>query len=167
MRAIEPTLLSARTSRARSIVARIRDRVGATASIVKEASQVVKDRAGWPMPMRHMALAIGRLESDFGVSGSWRMPGGVPSFNWGALTGKGTAGSLTHGDNAADGTPITLDFQAFHTMSEGFDAFRKVWTRGDVAGDKSIPHEPTVIDAASRGDALSVARTMYAHRYYT
>lgn len=124
-----------------------------------------------------MALAIGRLESGFGVDGSWLLGDGTPSYNWGALTGSGTAGSLTHSDNAADGTRVTYSFQAFHSMAEAFDAFRRVWTRGDLAGvgcdsrtdgcaEIIANHEASVNDAAARGDAYAVARTMYAHGYY-
>lgn len=142
-------------------------RVGASASTVAEANAVVHARAGdWTDAQRQMALAIGRLESGFGVDGSWLLEDGTPSYNWGALTGSGTAGSLKHGDNEPDGTPVTYSFQAFHSMAEAFDAFRRTWTRSDVSADKAIPHEATVNDAAARGDAYAVARTMYAHRYY-
>lgn len=145
---------------------RPKDRVGASVDTVREANAIIESRTDWGLAQRLAALAIVRLESDFGVSGSWLMIDGSPSYNWGALTGSGTAGSISHGDNAPDGTPVTYNFQAFHNPAEAFDSFRRTWTRGNVSGDKDIPHERTVEAAAARGDAYNVAKTMYAHRYY-
>ncbi len=117
---------------------------------------------------REIVLAIGLLETGYGVDGSWTFADGTPSYNWGGLVGTGTAGPLVHGDHAPDGTPVEYKFQAFHNMDEAFDAFYNVWARGDVGGvgHPEVDHEVSVLEAASRGDARAVATTMYAHGYY-
>jgi len=147
-------------------------RVGGSSDAIKEANATVNASGrGLNRNARQMAIAIGFLESCFGLPGlhcgdSWQKEDGTPSYNWGALVGSGTDGSIEHKDNAPDGTPVVYNFKAFNTMGEGFSAFLSTWARSDVSGDKTIPHEETVLDAATRGDAYNVAKTMYAHRYY-
>lgn len=152
-----------------------RAKIGASASLIKQAAAIAAGKLGASnLDAIQTAVAIGILETDLGTSGSWVCNGncsdledGDPSFNWGGLVGKGTAGSIDHGDRNPDGTPTHYNFQAFHSMAQAFAAFYGTWTRGDVAGDRvTLPHEKTVLAAASRGDALAVATTMYAHRYY-
>lgn len=131
--------------------------VGASASLIKQANAVVLANAPQlNRAQRHEAIAIGNFETGFGVSGSWLFDDGTPSYNWGGLVGKGTNGSLTHGDRAPDGTPVTYGFQAFNSMDEGFRAFLKTWSR--APGDS--------LDAASEGDAIGTARAMYGHHYF-
>jgi len=129
--------------------------VGAPASIIKQANDTVRRNAPQlNMAQRHQAIAIGNFETGFGVSGSWLFDDGRPSYNWGGLVGSGTAGSLTHGDVAPDGTPVTYGFQAFNNMDEAFRAFLRTWSKSDT------------MEAAARGDALGTARAMYGHHYF-
>lgn len=157
---------------------RRRAKVGASASIIKQAAAIAAAKLGESnLAAIQTAVAIGILETDLGTSGSWICSGGNcsdledgdASYNWGGLVGKGTAGSIDHGDRNPDGTPTHYNFQAFHSMAQAFAAFYATWSRGDASIDRPqsvIPHERTVLAAASRGDALAVAATMYAHKYF-
>jgi len=141
-----------------------------TSATIRQADAVVRRRQpSLNAAARQIALAIGLLESGYGVDGSWVFEDGTKSYNWGALVGKGTAGSIDHGDKTADGAPTSYLFKAFRSMDEGFDAFFATWSRGDISGigHPEVVHETTTLPPASRGDARGVATTMYAHGYYT
>lgn len=140
-----------------------------TAATIREADAVVRaHRPELNAAARHIVLAIGLLETGFGVDGSWLFEDGSPSYNWGGLVGAGTNGSLVHSDHAPDGTPVEYKFKAFDNMGEAFSAFYATWSHGDVKGigHPDVKHEETVLPAAGRGDARAVATTMYAHGYY-
>jgi len=129
--------------------------VGVSSDLVRQADAVV--RANAPQlnaAQRQMALAIGALETGFGVSGTWLFDDGTPSYNWGGLVGSGTAGSLTHGDINPDGTPTSMGFQAFNNMDEAFRSFLRTWSK------------PGNQEAAITGDALATARSMCANGYF-
>lgn len=139
-----------------------------SATIQKANAVVLAKRPELNRAARQIVLAIGQLETGFGVDGSWLFEDGTPSYNWGGLVGAGTNGSLVHGDHNPDGSPVEYKFQAFHTMEEAFEKFFSVWSRGDISGvgHPDVTHEPTTLPAAARGDARAVATTMYAHGYY-
>ncbi len=139
-----------------------------SATIQKANAVVLARRPELNRAARQIVLAIGLLETGFGVDGAWLFEDGTPSYNWGGLVGKGTNGSLVHGDHNPDGSPTKYSFKAFHNMDEAFDAFYTTWSRGDIAGigHPDVTHEPTTLAAAARGDARGVATTMYAHGYY-
>lgn len=134
--------------------------IGAAASVIKQANAILLAIApGFNRAQRQSALSVMNLESGFGVSGSWLLENGKPSYNAGALTcnagRKGTAGCFSHGDVTATGAPTTYQFMAFHSMREGIQAFLNTWGRDDTLG------------AAGRGDAHAIAAAMYGHHYYT
>lgn len=140
---------------------RVRDRARVSGlSTIQTANAILLDIApGYNRAQRHAALAVANLESGFGVSGSWILEDGTPSYNSGAITcnasRKGTAGCFSHGDVTADDKPTTYEFMAFNTMREGLQAFVNTWGREDT------------LAAASRGDAHGIAAAMYGHGYYT
>lgn len=140
----------------------------APASIIREANAVVlRNAPQLNAAQRQIALAIGNLENEYGTGKGWLKEDGTPSYNWGALTGSGTDGSIYHLDNRADGTQVKYSFKSFNSMDEGFQSFFKTWSRNDVSADKTyIDHEINALIPASRGDAYNVARTMFVHRYY-
>lgn len=119
---------------------------------------VLGDKAGvGPIgrPMRQIALAIGLAESELGVGPSWRVAGGAPSWNFGALTTTNPAQpSIPHPDKDASGKPIVQAFAAFPSQEAGIKAFLNTW--GDAA-----------FTAAVTGDAGAVASIMYDRGYYT
>jgi hypothetical protein len=132
----------------------------ASATTIRDANAILLSIApGYNRAQRQSALAVANLESGFGVSGSWLLDDGTPSYNSGAITcnasRKGTAGCFSHGDVTAEGAPTTYEFMAFNTMREGLQAFIGTWGRADT------------LAAASRGDAHGVAAAMYGHGYYT
>jgi hypothetical protein len=130
--------------------------VGASASDIKAANETVKEVLGnVPAGLRQIVLAIGLFESGYGLSGSWLKADGSPSYNWGALVGSGTAGSIDHGDRDRDGNPYTTPFMAFHTMRQGFERFMKTFAK------------PDQLAAAERGSARDTAAAMYRHGYFT
>lgn len=141
----------------------------ASAATIRQADAVVRSHhSGLNAAARHIVLAIGLLETGFGVDGSWLLEDGTPSYNWGGLVGSGTAGSLVHKDRNPDGSPTEYKFKAFNNMGEAFDAFYATWSHGNVKGigHPDVKAEETVLPAAARGDARAVAATMYAHGYY-
>jgi len=129
--------------------------VGVSSDLIRQADAVV--RANAPQlnaAQRQMALAIGILETGFGVSGDWLFDDGTPSYNWGGLVGSGTAGSLQHGDIDPTGKGTHYGFQAFNNMDEAFRSFLRTWSK------------PGNQEAAITGDALATARSMCTNGYF-
>jgi len=130
--------------------------VGASTSTIRQADAAVRSvTPSMNDAERQIVLAIGLLESGFGVSGRWLKPDGEPSYNWGAVVGKGTDGSVFPGDKDASGTPTSPPFKAFNTMAEGYKSFYGTFAKTDTNA------------AAMKGDALGTARAMYGHHYFT
>lgn len=127
----------------------------ASADVIRQADSVIRSVAPeLTDSQRQLALAIGDFETGFGVTGSWLADDGTPSYNWGGLVGKGTAGSLRHGDITPEGSPTSYGFMAFRNMTEACRSFLKTWKRTDTMA------------AAEAGDALAVARAMCLHAYF-
>lgn len=102
--------------------------------------------------------AIGLFESDYGLTYSWRMPDGRPSYNWGALH-RGSAPCtqemvFVHNDKNAAGVSSAVQFAAFPNMTAGLSCFLKIWANA------------LIMDAALEGNATNVAAAMYARRYF-
>ena len=119
--------------------------------------------------IRQAALAIGLMESIYGLQTPWAVfqqssaPGAPlagalrPSYNWGAVVAsKPTDDYFRRGDKNATGAPITQKFYAAKGPDEGLTRFLDVWGRN-----------ADVIKAAATGDALLVAIAMYNHGYFT
>lgn len=119
--------------------------------------------------IRQAALAIGLMESVYGLQTPWAVfqpssaPGAPlagalrPSYNWGAIVAsKPTDDYFRRGDKNAAGAPITQKFYAAKGPDEGLTRFLEVWGRN-----------ADVVKAASTGDALLVAIAMYNHGYFT
>lgn len=111
---------------------------------------------------RQIILAIGRFESGYGVTGKYA-PGGVPSFNWGAITATGGQPYFEATDKDATGKVITQRFAKYATPRDGLVGFLKVWTKSGV----DPKHEGAILTAAGDGDAAIVADLMYSVGYYT
>jgi hypothetical protein len=105
-----------------------------------------------------IATGIGLAESEFGLTFPWRLPNGMPSYNWGALhrgSAPCTQGMVfTRGDKNAKGDVVQAQFAAFPSMAQGFACFLKIWNNSDVE------------NAANDGNATYVAAAMYARRYF-
>jgi len=128
----------------------------ASADTIRQANAVVRSvTPTMPATARQIVLAIGLLESGYGVEGRWIKSNGQPSYNWGAVVGKGTDGSVFPGDKDATGKPTSPPFKAFNTMAEGYTSFYGTFAKPDTYA------------AASRGDAYGTAKAMYGHHYYT
>lgn len=130
--------------------------MAASASVIREANAVVlRNAPQLNAAQRQLALAIGDFETGFGVSGSWLMPDGTPSYNWGGLVGSGTKGSISHGDINPDGTPHPgVSFKAFNNMDDAFNSFYRTWSKSDT------------LQAAAAGNATLTAKAMYGHGYF-
>lgn len=131
-------------------------RTSGFSSDVTTADATVRAVLGDVAPsLRHVILAIGFFESGYGLAGSWLRSDGSPSYNWGALVGSGTAGSISHHDVDRDGHPYTTDFQAHASMADGLRSFMKTFSRDEA------------VAPATRGDATAVAEALYRHGYFT
>lgn len=101
---------------------------------------------------------IGLAESEFGLTFPWRLPSGLPSYNWGALHRGGAPCTqemvFVRNDNDAKGKPQQVQFAAFSSMAAGLSCFLKIWSNNVVQS------------AASEGNATNVAAAMYARRYF-
>ncbi len=133
--------------------------VGATTSQIKMADATVHEVLGnVPASLRQIVLAIGLFETGYGLTGSWIMEDGTPSYNWGGLVGKGTAGSITHGDRDKDGNSYTTPFQAHKSMADGLRSFMRTFTSYNALGP------------AEQGNVRGTAEAMYGkpgRRYFT
>ncbi len=94
------------------------------------------------------------------MTSDWLMPDGSPSYNWGAVVGKGTAGTIAHADRTADNKSTTSNFAAFHTPEEGFEFWASRW-------EKIPKGTGAALKAAADGNARGVAEAMYAACWFT
>lgn len=98
--------------------------------------------------------AIGWFESGFGLTPTWRLPSGLPSYNWGGVRARPEDDKIPHGDKDAQGADIRPYFAAFTSMVAGLQRFLTVW------GDEAFK-------AAADGDATRVAAIMYRRGYFS
>jgi hypothetical protein len=97
--------------------------------------------------------AVGFLESYYGTQGSW-----TGTNNWGALTGSGDAGSISHNDQrpGPDGpVSYTTKFRRYSTPLRG------------AAGLAGTLLKPVTAAAIKRGIIMEAAAAQYAYGYYT
>lgn len=101
-----------------------------------------------------LAISDGWFESYLGGTGSFLLPDGTPSWNWGACMARKGMPFFNHADHKADGTPFTGGFAVFPSMDEGFKFWRKIMPKQAIAAMQS-------------GDAYEMARTMFVAGYYS
>jgi hypothetical protein len=82
---------------------------------------------------------------------------GVGSNNWGAITGKGDAGSFQHGDSA----PTTSGVQKYVTSFAKYSS-----PEAGAAAMATTLLKPFTRQAIAKGDLLGSAAAMYAYGYY-
>lgn len=105
--------------------------------------------------------AIGKFESNYGLTGQFA-PTGQPSYNWGAITGTGPTGlAVTLNDRDKNGKIIVSQFRAYDDAKAGLLDFLKVWAHPGTT------QETAILSDSGDGNALAVARRMYANGYYT
>ena len=98
-------------------------------------------------------------ENKFGTTPDWQ-----GSNNWGSVrcfrddpASRGAGfGCVMHGDRDAQGRPVTVPFQRYPSQLEGAKGFLRTLLR-----------TPQARAALATGDALTLARAMYAARYFT
>jgi hypothetical protein len=91
-------------------------------------------------------------ENKFGTAGDWQ-----GSNNWGSLRCyRQDYGCVQHGDRDAQGNPVTVPFQRYPSQLEGAKGFLRTLLK--TAAERS---------ALSIGDPVTLARAMYAARYFT
>jgi len=133
------------------------------ATAIQAALKAVQARpkiAALPLPAQRMILAVGLLESGFGLGSSWWVvrPGDsgakvVPSFNWGAAHAADGADSFPHFDPDAG---AIVDHGVYSSLDDGLAAFMRVWTNG----------KNDTIAPASKNDFLEVAKAMCLNGYF-
>lgn len=136
-------------------------------AINKSADVIDRVRPDWTPEAKQVALAIGYEESRYGVTKDWLIPNAsaagemVPSYNWGAIMGKGDAGVITHADHTADNKPVTYSFAAFSSPEAGFEYWASRWEK--------IPRSSpgATLKAASTGNARGVSEAMYAACWFS
>jgi hypothetical protein len=110
---------------------------------------------GFNTAQRQIVGAIGYFESRFGVQGAFA-PGGKPTYNWGAVTGSGNAGSIQAQDHDKNGKLITVNFRKYLTAKDGLLDFAKIWAKPQAE----------MLQLAGNGDAQGVAERMFRNGYY-
>jgi hypothetical protein len=133
------------------------------AALARYADLVIRAAGYTNAAIRQCIAAIGIAESRMGVWPGWILPSGAPSYNVGALVGTGTAGSIEHADHDKNGKPVVYRFKAFHTATEGVDAFVETWTK--IKSDPA--HAAAINEAARAGDTRRVAALMFSKGYFT
>ncbi len=111
-----------------------------------------------------IVLAVALHESYLGVMGSFLMPDGSPSHNWGARKGRvtgpdagGDDGCISHGDSDEAGK---VCFSAFNSAIAGARGFFNTRAWG------SSGFKEKTIAAAQAGDIYGVAKAMREGGYY-
>ncbi len=120
---------------------------------VDQAAYDVTVQASPAMPenQRRYALSVARGEGFYGLG--WDLAGSG-SNNWGAVQGVGDAGSFTHIDHHADGTPYTTAFKKYSTRALGFLDMARILLK------------PNVIAALDRGDLHGAVFAQHDNRYF-
>lgn len=136
--------------------ARVDDATAVQAAL--KALQARPKIAALPWPAQRMILAVGLMESGFGVGSSWwivrpsdKGPEVAPSFNWGAVRAADGANSFPHFDEGA-----IADLGVFSSLDEGLAAFMRTW-----ANQKNDTIAP-----ASKNDFFEVAKAMCLNGYF-
>jgi hypothetical protein len=101
-----------------------------------------------------LAISDGWFESYLGGTGSFLLPNGTPSWNWGAVMARKGMAFFNHADHKPDGKPFTGGFAVFPSMEEGFKFWRKIMPAQSIA-------------AMQTGDAYEMARAMFVAGYYS
>lgn len=101
-----------------------------------------------------LAISDGWFESYLGGTGSFLLPDGTPSWNWGAVMARKGMKFFNHADHKADGTPFTGGYAVFPSMEDGFKFWRKIMPAQSIA-------------AMQKGDAYEMARAMFVAGYYS
>lgn len=114
----------------------------------------------WSTNAKQAMVGIGEGESLLGLAGSFA-PGGVPSYNWGAITGNGPAGYIVTTDHDKNGVEYSTHFQKFPDMLSGLKKFLEVVIHPGTG------QETAAVDEFNRGDAHAIAARMYANGYFT
>lgn len=131
-----------------------RDPAAAQPTLVTMGLAVVRRVAPqWSANAALLAIANGWFESYLGGTGSFLLPDGTPSWNWGAVMARKGMKFFNHGDHKADGTPFTGGFAVFPSMADGFAFYKKILPAQSVA-------------AMQTGDAFGMARAMFVAGYY-
>lgn len=79
---------------------------------------------------RQYVLSVARGEGFYGLG--WAPGEGAGSHNWGAVQGIGPAGSFTHIDHHADGTPYHTQFKWYNNDSEGMSDMARILLKPNV-----------------------------------
>lgn len=96
-------------------------------------------------------VTVARGEGFYGKG--WKGPG-VGSNNWGAVQGKGNAGSFPNQDHHADGKAYTGEFKKYLTPEDGAKDMAKVLLK------------PNVLNALSNGDLEGAVKAQHANGYF-
>lgn len=134
----------------------------------KAAYEIVKKLPGLTEPQRQYLMAVARGEGFFGrgwgnpssatikASQAYGLTGyeGQGSNNWGAVQGKGNAGSFQHVDYHADGKPYTAAYKRYATPEDG---------AADMA---RILLKPNVKAALDRGSLRDAVFAQHSNRYF-
>ena len=132
----------------------------ATDTEILQQAQVTLARAiaelypGIPVSPGSYANLLGLVwgENKFGTTPDWQ-----ESNNWGSVRCyRQDYGCVMHGDRDAQGRPVTVPFQRYPSQLEGAKGFLRTLLR-----------TPQARAALATEDALTLARAMYAARYFT
>lgn len=130
------------------------DPATAKGTLMRLAADTVKlHHPEWTRNARQLAIANGWFESFLGGAGSFA-PGGVPSWNWGAVMARPGQDFIPHGDHKANGEAFTGHYAKFPTMADGFLFWVKI-----------MPKQAIV--AMQSGNAYEQARVMFKAGYYS
>lgn len=124
---------------------------------------------------RQYALTVARGESGYGnwkpsqktieISQKFGLTGfeGVGSNNWGAVQGKGSAGSFPHVDHHADGKPYVAQYQKNLTPEEGFLRTARTLYGG---GKRGALGAEAIKSALAKGSLREAVFAQHANGYF-
>lgn len=154
-----PNTVSSSDAEAYAIAARAGKAAGLTEQQIQYALTVARGEGnygrGWANPS---AKTIERSKK-FGLTGYE----GANSNNWGAIQGKGNAGSFKHVDAHADGTDYVSDYRAYKTPEDGFLDVAKILFGG---GTRKAVGATALKDAIARGNLRDAVFAQHANGYF-
>lgn len=114
---------------------------------------------GWGKSVMNGSVTAKEENMKYGLTGLE----GVGSNNWGAVQGKGDAGSFPHIDHRADGSPYVGNYRRWSTPEKGFLDVAKIILGGGLRKEAGAAAIKKAIESGSLKDAVF---TQHANGYF-
>lgn len=133
-----------------AIAKRAAQSVSMTEAELQYVLSVAKGEGGYGKGWANPSQATIQKSQSVGLTGYE----GAGSNNWGAVQGRGSAGSFPHIDHHADGTMYVADYRRYNTPEEGFLDMARIILNGGKRGAAGAAEIKAAIKAGNLRQAV-------------